>query len=142
MEKLANIVMWTVVLILIVAIWLCITVSKSHASMTEGDIIRCTLGEARSQSKKEMQAVAEVIRRRDSERGIYGCKVDFKHEIPYMRARGILSDAREAVRASKWSNITRGATHFEGVKFKVPYWAKSMEKLAHIGDTVFYGGGE
>jgi len=106
--------------------------------ITEERLLHCVLGEARSQGKNEMQAIAEVIRRRGSEKGVYGCSVDFSKEKAYMRAVGKIKMAKKAVSGSLKSNLSNGATHFEGVKFKKPYWANSMKEVSKIGDTIFY----
>lgn len=107
-------------------------------NLSEADILQGVLGEARSQSQAEMQGIAEVIRLRDSKKGIYGFNIDYSNEIPYMRVKGIIKRAQRAVEESKTSNLTNRATHFESTDFKMPYWAKDMEETAHIGKTKFY----
>lgn len=124
-------------LILITVIF-CGCVNVANAEITEDELLKCVLGEARSQGIEEMQAIAEVIRRRDSKNGVYGCFVDFSHEYPYMEAVGIIKVAKKAVHGSKTSNLSKGATHFEGTAFKKPYWANSMEEVTQIGETLFY----
>jgi len=86
----------------------------------------------------EMTAIAEVIRRRGSTKGVYGCTAQFDDEMPYMRAKGIISLALRAVERSRTSNLSGLATHFENLDFGIPKWASGMEVTAKIGKTTFF----
>lgn len=126
-------------LLVLIGLWFFTLPDVANAEdINEENLLHCVLGEARSQGYNEMLAIAEVIRRRGSTKGVYGCFVDFSNEIGYMEAVGIIKVAKKAISASKTTNSSNYATHFEGIKFKKPKWAYSMQEVARIGDTVFY----
>jgi spore germination cell wall hydrolase CwlJ-like protein len=81
-----------------------------------------------------MTAVAEVIRRRGSLRGIYGLNAPHVDKEPSW----VWTQAKKAWDDSATSDITHGATHFESTDFKTPYWTKGMKEVAHIGKHKFY----
>jgi spore germination cell wall hydrolase CwlJ-like protein len=81
-----------------------------------------------------MQAVGEVIRRRNSLRGIYGFKADHVDHEPAW----VWDQARKAWRASATSNITKGADAFESTDFKTPYWARGLAPVSTVGKHRFF----
>lgn len=92
----------------------------------------CIMGEARGEPYAGQVAVAEVLRRRGSTNGFYGCKAKFS---PTSRES---SRAKNAWEESQKSNYSHGATHFESTDFKTPYWAGDMTVVARIGKHKFY----
>lgn len=97
--------------------------------------VKCILGEASNQGERGMQAVGEVLRRRGSTKGLYGCQNGVERKAsPELRAK-----ARKAWRASKASNITHSADHFENIdSFGVPKWARGLKPTVKLGDHTFY----
>jgi hypothetical protein len=96
--------------------------------------LRILIGEASGEGERGMQAVAEVLRRRNSTRGFYGIRARHVDKQPaYVWAR-----ARRAWKNSRTSNITRDADHFEGTAFKIPKWARGKIPVAVIGKQRFY----
>ena len=116
---------------------LCLT-AHAGPGITDKQAVQCILGEARSQGYAEMLGIAEVLRRRGSIRGVYGCGVDFSREMPYIKAKKIDAMAALAWANSAHTDTAKGATHWEGTAFKTPYWAKNMIKTVTIGKTNFY----
>lgn len=98
------------------------------------DITNCVLGEASGEGYLGMVAVAEAIRNRGTLKGVYGCKAKFVKNEP----EWVFILARKAILEAKTSNLTNGATHWESVDFKRPYWADSMVETVQIGKHVFY----
>lgn len=123
------------------SILLLITCIPAYASpskiqgIPEDLAVKCVLGEASNQGAKGMQAVGEVLRRRGSTKGLYGCK----NAVSGMASAKLRAQAREAWKASERSNLTKGADHFENVEaFGVPKWARSLKPVAKIGNHTFY----
>jgi len=96
--------------------------------------VRAIVGEAAGQSYQEKIAIGEAIRNRGTLRGVYGVNAKHNETEP----EWVWKQSREAWIASANTNVTKGATHWEGVSFKKPYWADSMVETARIGETVFY----
>lgn len=101
-------------------------------NLNEEIAIRCIAGEARGESFRGMVAVAEVLRRRGSTRGVVGCKSNFKSSKP------IREKARKAWRRSRTTNYSRGADHFDGSAFPRPKWSFKMKKVCVIGKQIFW----
>ena len=105
------------------------------ATITEEQAVRCLIGEAANQGIIGMTAVGEVMRRRGSTKGIYGCNAKHIAKEP----QKVWVAARKAWRDSARTNLTRHATHWENTTaFGVPRWAGSMVKTVKIKDHVFY----
>ena len=102
--------------------------------ISEEIAVKCLIGEAGNQGFEGMQAVGEVLRLRGSIKGLYGCKNRvFSHSSPKLRKQAL-----SAWKASKTSNLTKKATHFENIEvFGEPYWAKGMTKTVKIKDHTF-----
>lgn len=112
-------------------------------TITESQACHCILGEARSEYSKHgyeaFLAVAEVIRRRGSTKGIYGCKASFSKELGYIKAMGLDDEALRAWKASKDTNITMGAIMFENIiDFGKPSWYDSYKETVTIGKHTFF----
>jgi len=101
---------------------------------TEQQAIRTIIGESANQGLIGMTAVAEVIRTRGSLKGLYG----FKNPSVDKQPAWVWKMARKAWLASKTSNLTKGADHFENVKaFGSPSWAKNCVVTFKHKDHVF-----
>lgn len=119
---------------ILIAIFILIGCSLAH-SYTDQEAIRAIVGEAANQGEDGMTAVGEVIRKRGSLKGIYG----FKSTMPDREPPCVWNVAKKAWYASKNTNLTKGATHFENVKaFGMPSWAKNYKVTAVIGDHTFF----
>jgi len=109
----------------------------------QAQAVRCILGEARGEYAKQGErafvAIAEVLRRRGSTQGVYGCTDTIPaKDMVYMKAKGYFRIAEQAWKKSATTNITNRATHWESTDFPVPYWAEKMKVVAIIGKHKFY----
>ena len=93
--------------------------------------IRCVMGEARGEPYKGQVAVAEVLRRRGSTIGMYGCSYTDWTEKEW-------SKAELAWEESASTNYSKEATNFESTDFKKPYWSKDMDLVVTIGKHQFF----
>lgn len=108
--------------------------TPAHA-YTDQEAIRTIVGEASSQGLIGMTAVGEVIRHRGSLKGFYGLHAKHSTNEP----KWVWEQARKAWKASKHSNYTRMADHFENIKaFGCPEWVKSCVETFRYMDHVFY----
>jgi hypothetical protein len=131
-----EIIVWVYLAILAGIILL--SCQTAHAEISEETAVKCLLGETRSEPSAFL-AHAEVLRSRNSTKGIYGCNVKLSPtEARFIEKKGIRAKALKAWRDSKTSNITKGATHWEGKAFKKPYWAKNMTVVYETKLTRFY----
>jgi len=112
------------------------------SEISEKDAVHCILGEAqgeyRSQGIDAFIAIGEGIRNRGSKRGVYGCTANLSKDMPYLKAKGLVKEAKKAWRKSKTSNLIKNADHWESTDFKVPYWEEGKEIIAKIGKHIFY----
>lgn len=132
----------TAVLIVILASILLPSCEAFAGEIPEETAVHCILGEARGEGYASMLGHAEALRTRGSTRGVYGCNVNLNKEMPYLRATGILTQARQAWEASKTSKTVSGA-QFWASKIVDGKWATRMRKAgfvltATIGNTEFY----
>jgi len=116
---------------LIYSILLLVVVSPAWA-MDDETGVHCLMGEARGESYECQVATAEVIRNRNSTRGVYGCQAKINEP------EWVWDRARKAWKESATTNLSKGATHFESTDFPKPYWANEMQEVAHIGKHKFY----
>lgn len=102
---------------------------------TDKEAIQTIVGEASNQGYTGMICVGEVIRRSSSLKGFYGFKaMNHRHEPS---STWIM--AKKAWYASKNTNYTHNANHFENVKaFGHPYWVKSCVLTFEYRDHRFY----
>lgn len=99
--------------------------------------VLCVIGEAEGEGYSGMLAVSEAIRNRGTLKGVYGCNAPRVRKHAY--GDKVLNTAIKAWKDSEGSSdITNGATHWEGTAFKTPYWAKGMILTATIGNQRFY----
>jgi len=107
----------------------------TRADICETDAIRAIVGEAANQGPEGMLAVAGAIRNRGTLHGVYGLHNPCVDQQPAW----VWQNARTAWSASLTNDITHGATAWENTQaFGTPYWAKSMQPTAKIGDQQFY----
>lgn len=111
-----------------------VSIPAARAAITEAQALRILIGEASGEGARGMQAVGEVLRRRNSTRGFYGLNARHVDKQPAW----VWNMARRAWKESAASNITKGATHFEGTCFKTPKWARGMTPTITIGKQRFY----
>lgn len=99
-------------------------------------VVMAIIGEAEGEGYKGMLAVACAIRNRGTLQGVYGEKAPRVVKHKYSPKTFVL--AVKAYEESAKVDITGGATHWEGTKFKTPYWAHGMIVTATIGNQRFY----
>ena len=116
--------------------------SMARAEVTESQAVQCILGEARneyfSSGYLAFLAVADALRNRNTTQGVYGCAVNLKNEMGYIKAKGLNREALRAWRESARVNLVKGAKHWESVDFEKPYWAKNMKVTYQAGKHRFY----
>jgi len=99
--------------------------------------VLCIIGEAEGEGYTGMLAVAEAIRNRGTLKGVYGCNAPRVRDHKY--SQEVLETARQAWEDSEGpGDITHGATHWEGTKFKTPSWAKYMIVTLELNNQRFY----
>ena len=96
--------------------------------------VKAIVGEAAGEGYIGMVAVGEAIRNRGALRGVYGLTA--KH-LP-LADIGTWQMAERAWEASKTSNLTNHATHWESVDFPTPAWVPDMVLTTQIGKHRFY----
>lgn len=79
-------------------------------AVTEQEAVRCIMGEARGENFEGKVAVGEIIRKRGSTAGMYGCKAKLKEP------QKVWDEARRAWRKSAGTRTTKDATLFENTK--------------------------
>ena len=106
----------------------------AHA-YTDKEAIKTIVGEASNQGYKGMVCVGEVIRHNSTLRGFYGFKAMNHRQEP----RWVWIQAQRAWYASKTTNLTHGANHFENIgAFGEPYWVKRCILTFVYKDHKFY----
>lgn len=110
-------------------------IMSAHADVTDEQGIAILVGEASNQGMIGMICVGEVLRHRNSVKGFYGLKAKHSHQEPDW----VWEMARKAWFASKTTNFTNGADHFENIKaFGTPSWVKNCVETFRYKDHVFY----
>lgn len=118
-------------LIITIGIILSATITSAEFISTKL-AVHCIMGEARGEGSLGMQLVAEVLRRRGTTKGMYGCQAKFNEP------EWVYKKAEESWNKSLTSNITNSATHFESIDYPTPYWAKNMEVVYRYKKHIFY----
>lgn len=118
-------------MIILIILFMLIT-NISYAEINEETAIHCLMGEARGEGLIGMTAVGEVLRKRRTTNGMYGCKAKFREP------KWVYNLAKRAWTDSRSSSYSNGATHFESEDFKRPNWADKMLVVAKIGKHIFY----
>ena len=105
------------------------------AELPKDQVIRAMIGEASNQGYEGLYAISCAIRNRGTLNGVYGAKAKHVDSEPSW----VWKLAERAYLASfKGIDVTNGATHWESIDFKTPYWAKDMVVTARIGKHIFY----
>lgn len=108
--------------------------TPAHA-YTNKEAIKTIVGESANQGFKGMVCVGEVLRHRAKTGGFYGLYASHSIHEPTW----VWNMAKKAWYASKHTNYTRMADHFENIHaFGRPYWVKSCVKTFAYKDHVFY----
>ena len=112
-----------------------ITSAPAKAEITTDQAVQAIVGEAAGESFKGKLALAEALRNRGTLNGVFGYqrKNFIKKQMPYAG-----EESRKAWQASKYTNLVKGADHWESVDFKTPEWAKDMKETARIGKHRFF----
>lgn len=110
--------------------------ASTSKELSKETVVPCIVGESESEGYIGMLAVSEAIRNRKTLKGVFGCNAPRVKLHKYSPHTLVL--AIKAWDESKHSNITKGATHWEGTKFKIPYWAKSCQETVVIKNQRFY----
>lgn len=114
----------------------------AYAEISESQAVTCILGEARGEGYASMLAHAEAIRNRGTLKGVYGCRVDFSKEIPYLKAMGIIKEAVMAWEQSQWTKTVKGADHWGSLKVDGAWIARMKRagyvRTAVVNNTAFY----
>ena len=112
----------------------------SHASeIDKSKFVDACIGEAEGEPYIGKLAVSCAIRNRGSLIGVYG--VNSPRVKLHKYSSKVFVDCVRACEESKYTDncgFIHGATAWEGVKFKTPYWAVRMQQTAIIGNQRFY----
>ena len=107
--------------------------SPAFGEVTDGEGVRCIVGEASNQGFEGLLAVADALQNRGTIKGVYGCKA--KHIEPAY----IWERARRAWQEAKVQNPTLGADHWHNVlREGENYWTRKMTKTVCIKEHCFY----
>lgn len=117
-------------------------------SISNEDKLRAVLGEGENQGALGMKMLSSAIDNRGTLDGVYGVKNIVKKNGEYFRKTAdglkkidekIVKQAKQAINKSKNIDFANGADHWENTReLGIPYWAKSMEKVAVHKDHTFY----
>lgn len=124
-------------------------IAQTAYAFTDDEAIRAIIGEDATENGQV--AVAHAIRNRGTLTGVYGLRaVKWSGNGLKRYKKGIVVESitpETWQRASKaWfesaymPDVTKGADHWEGVKFKKPYWTKGMADCGVFGENRFYRG--
>jgi hypothetical protein len=127
-------------LIIFAALSSCTPAPANTAYINDQRAIMAIIGEAEGESLQGKIAVAEVIRKRGSLKGIYG--VSAQRVVKKQYSAKTLADATEAWNVSKTSNLTNGAMGWGNAsdvrKFKTQRWFKKCAVTKQIGGHYFW----
>lgn len=108
---------------------------KSKVELNEQKAIQIIVGEAANQGLIGMTCVAEVIRHKGSLRGFYGFHASHSAHEP----KWVWKQAKKAWYASKTTNLTKYANHFENIHaFGCPFWVRNCVLTFEYKDHKFY----
>lgn len=114
----------------------------AHASppLTEETAILSIIGEAEGEPQEGRIAVAEVIRRRGSLKGVYGINAPRVKARKFSRA--VYEASKQAWEASRLTNYSQGAQGWGNKadlqKFKRAAWFKNCYIVKQIGNHYFW----
>ena len=119
---------WVMIFFTIFSIIYCVHSTPLNVNRT----LHAIIGEASGEGFVGMLAVSGAIRNRGTLDGVYGSNHKRK-ESSLVFVKAVLGWS-----LSKLIDITNGATHWESIKFKTPYWSKSMTLTKQIGNHKFW----
>lgn len=120
--------------IVLILLGLLVTINAYAQTINDNEAIKAILGEARGEGFDGMYAVACAIRNRGTLRGVYGLKASM----------GSIDAKTRQIASKAWylskdgEDVTKGASFWEGTKFKKPYWARNMVRTVRVGHQEFY----
>lgn len=106
------------------------------AEIPKERVINAIIGEAEGGGLEGMRCVASGINNRGTLKGVYGEKARRVTEHKYSPRTFVL--AVQAYEDAKKHDFVYGATHWEGVSFKIPKWSKGMNVTTVCGGNRFY----
>ena len=132
---LGSIIMSLILILIVLAL-------DAHAQLqpafSEENILRAGIGEASGEGEDGLYAVYCAILNRGTLKGVYGLTAGHIQNEP----QWVLNRARKAYLRAKSAYHSGGCqvygTHWESVRFKEPYWAKSMVKTVKVKNHQFY----
>lgn len=111
-----------------------------HGAIPEEKAVHAIMGEARGESFRGKQAVAEALRRRNTLRGVFGAKVSANRLKREKKATW--KAATKAWKGSKSTRLVPKATHWFSAsdlkKVRNRRWFKKLVFVAKIGGHSFY----
>ena len=134
---------WTpwisIFILLLVLVVMCLMAGCAQA-YTVKDEIKAVIGESEGEPFQGKVAVACAIHFRGTLHGVYGLHAP--RVVHHKYSQKTYKDAVKAVEMSQdqdyCQGLISGAQYWEGTKFPLPYWAKSMTVTAVIGNQKFF----
>lgn len=130
--------MKTIVLILAVLISGCD--QTPGFAYTKDQLVKAIIGEAEGEPQMGKEAVACAIHYRGTLKGVYG--LHNPRILKHLYSRSTWGNVLRAVESAQdqeyCEGLINGAQYWEGTKFPIPYWAKSMTMTAVIGNQRFF----
>lgn len=103
-------------------------------------LVKAVLGEAEGEPQVGKEAVACAINNRGSLTGVFG--LHNPRVLKHLYSRDSYHNAVVAVwmaqDAQYCTKLIKGAQFWEGTRYPLPYWAKSMTLTAVIGNQRFF----
>lgn len=128
-------VIFYIVCIVVILLMLCGCGDPAwSAEIPQDKAVHILVGEAANQGFIGMVCVGEVLRHKGSTRGFYGLNAKHSAHEP----KWVWNMAKKAWLASKTTNYTKYADHFENLKLDTPYWVKNCIKTFQWKDHIFY----
>ena len=134
MDRLKEYTIAATVVNLLLLLFVCGNVHA--ATIPDRRAVNAIIGEAEGEGYDGMVAVACAIRNRGTLKGVYGEKAP--RVVGRKYSKTVYNLAVKAWAASAKKDITNGATHWEGTKFRIPYWAKHMQVTLVVNHQRFY----
>jgi hypothetical protein len=104
------------------------------AEIPDSLAVRAIVGEAAGEDYKGMLAIACAIRNRGTLQGVYGVYAEHNNKEPLW----VWTSAKRAWKESETCDIVCGATDWESLDFRRPFWSRGMDVMAIVGKHVFY----
>jgi hypothetical protein len=128
---------WFIFWLILAFLVLC---GPAHAYVDQGEAIKAIIGESEGEIYAGKLAVAEVIRRRGSLKGVYGAKAP--RVIQRLYSKACYLEAARAWAESESTNISEGAMGWGSAAdvkiFRRSKWFKNCEIVKQIGGHYFW----